>query len=691
MRCWVSALFLLALAGRAGASDKVDIADLELESLLDPEVVSASRRLEKVSEAPASVFVLTAEEIRDQGFRSIAEALASVPGLFVADQRAFQYLGVRGINIPDDESTHVLVMIDGHPINNSGLTNTYISRDLPVTLAALERIEVIFGPAGGIYGPFAFFAVINFITGAGHPGVSASLAGDADATRPNGAEAAFTADARLKELEVFVHAGAFHTAGVDFSFPGLDTPGRPAPDGGAVPGTDSGNAQNFYTRLRWREWTLSAGYVNRSAGDPFASYLSVVGDSNNQYGNRIGFATLAWEKRLLPELELMAQLSYDAARATDRYIYPSPPAGTGPINDLATDSFESAVLRAELRPREGTLITLGADDQLHHTVQLTSADLLTNLLNDPVNGVGIGPIDQDYNSLNTYLLLEQSLGSALRFQGGLNFYSNTMSGSRFTGKLSAAYQLSGTDTLKLVWSQGFRPPSVAEELYTDGQYYQQNRALHPERAESTEGIWEHRFGTGVSTRLNAFYSDYQDLIAYRSAPAPGLAGPPDPNNPADYQLQAQNVDAARVLGGEAAFRFLLSGVLQGYGGVSVEHAQLPAGAAEANNFANLTATLALSTHWFWEPLTLSINGQFVSGRNLTATPDLPNPGGVPPYLRVNASARLALPWVPGLNLQLTVVNLFASPITEPLPVDQAPLQSYTLTDPSVRLLLEYRP
>ena len=679
----------LLFASAASALAKVEIGELNLESLLDPEVVSASRRSEKASDAPAAVFVLTGEDIRRQGFRSIADAVATIPGLFVSDQRTFQYVGVRGLNLLDDYSAHVLVLIDGHPMNNSGLTNTFLSRELPVTLAALDRIEVIFGPVGGVYGPFAFFAVLNLVTSAGKGESSAFVSADVDG-RPSAFEAGVTVDRKVGPVEVFFHAGIFRDAGHDFAFPALETPDRPVPPGGRVPGADASEAQNVYGRLRYRELTLTLGYASRRQGDPFASYFTIAGDTRNEWGNRIGFGQLAWEGQLSEGVKVLARLSYDVARATDRFVYPEPPLDIGSTHDFARDTFWSAELRTELRPWSRTRVALGLEGQLHDTLQLFTADSLPDRNVDPVGGVGVGPIAVSYRSLNAHVLLEQGVGESLSLHAGLNLYSHSLFGERLTGKLAAVYRLGTADTFKLVWSQGFRPPTVGEAFYDDALYYAPNPALRPERADSIEAIWERRFGSVASLRLNAFRSVYRDLIGYHSVPTPGLDHPADPNTPSDYRLQPANLDSANVLGAEAAVRLQLRSVLQAYGGVSIARSTLDADAAESANFAQATATAALSTRWPWEPLTISANAQLVSARKLSALPGEELPPSVSPYLRLNASARLEVPGARGLFVQLSALNLLSAAIAEPLPSDQAPLRSFTLPGASFRALLEYR-
>ena len=95
--------------------------------------------------------------------------LNSVRGLYVPNDRNYQYLGIRGFQRPNDYNTRVLVLIDGHRMNDNIYDLGGVGREAMVDVDLIERVEVIRGPSSSIYGSSAFFGVINVITKRGAP------------------------------------------------------------------------------------------------------------------------------------------------------------------------------------------------------------------------------------------------------------------------------------------------------------------------------------------------------------------------------------------------------------------------------------------------------------------------------------------------------------------------------------------
>jgi iron complex outermembrane receptor protein len=138
------------------------LTQVSLEQLGQIEVTTASKRPVKVSRTPAAIYVVTQEDIRRSGATSIPEALRLVPGVEVAriDSNTWS-LGVRGFGSALSRS--VLVLIDGRSVYTPLFAGVYWQVQ-DTLLEDIERIEVIRGPGGTIWGANAVNAVINIIT-----------------------------------------------------------------------------------------------------------------------------------------------------------------------------------------------------------------------------------------------------------------------------------------------------------------------------------------------------------------------------------------------------------------------------------------------------------------------------------------------------------------------------------------------
>ena len=147
-----------ALAQRSGA----ELADLSLEELADLPITSVSRRSERLSDAAASVYVITGEDIRRAGVTSLPEALRLAPNLQVARIDASQYaITSRGFN--NAIGNKLLVMIDGRTIYSPMFSGVFWDQQ-DVMLEDIDRIEVISGPGGTIWGANAVNGIINILT-----------------------------------------------------------------------------------------------------------------------------------------------------------------------------------------------------------------------------------------------------------------------------------------------------------------------------------------------------------------------------------------------------------------------------------------------------------------------------------------------------------------------------------------------
>ncbi len=160
----VRAVVLAAtVAAPVSAQDTTpDLKRMTIEDLLDVEVTTVSRHPEPVTSVPAAVFVITPDDIRRSGAASLPEVLRLAPGLQVARIDGAKWAtGMRGF--ADRLSRAMLVLIDGRAVYSPLFAGTYWEVQ-DVMLEDVERIEVIRGPGGTLWGANAVNGIINIVT-----------------------------------------------------------------------------------------------------------------------------------------------------------------------------------------------------------------------------------------------------------------------------------------------------------------------------------------------------------------------------------------------------------------------------------------------------------------------------------------------------------------------------------------------
>jgi iron complex outermembrane receptor protein len=145
-------------------ADEQDYTDLDIMELaaLSAEVFSASKKVQKLLETPAAVYVVEADEIRRSGHTTLPEILRLVPGASVSRITSNRWgIGVRGFNL--EFASQLLVLIDGRAVYTPTFSGVYWNlQDL--LLEDIERVEVVRGPGAAIWGSNAVNGVINVIT-----------------------------------------------------------------------------------------------------------------------------------------------------------------------------------------------------------------------------------------------------------------------------------------------------------------------------------------------------------------------------------------------------------------------------------------------------------------------------------------------------------------------------------------------
>jgi len=261
-------VMLFTGATPAPAQSLEDRSFADLMKLDAGQVYGAAERLQPVTEAPASVSFITADEIARFGYRTLADVLRAVRGMYVTDNRNFSLLGTRGFGNPGDYNSRILLLINGHRVNDNVFGQAEIGAEFGLDAAMFERVEIIRGPASSLYGDSAFFAVVNVITRSG-----ASLEGGA-ATLETGTLGTRLARGSVGHraangLDLAVSGTYESSDGVDrLYFPAFD---GPETNNGIAEGIDGERVKQFYSRLSFRDLTVTGAYGTRNREVPTAS------------------------------------------------------------------------------------------------------------------------------------------------------------------------------------------------------------------------------------------------------------------------------------------------------------------------------------------------------------------------------------------------------------------------------------
>ena len=291
LKTGVAGFTLASCSGMAWADATPDslsaLKSMSLEDLGEVRVytvVAASKFEQKTTEAPASVSVVTQEEIKRYGYRTLADILGSLQGFNVSYDRDYSYLGVRGLNLGDDNS-RVLLLVDGHRINNNINDSAAIGTDFLLDVDLIERVEVIRGPGSVLYGNNAFFGVINVITRKGGQvnGVEAS----AEYAGFDTYKVRFTAGKSFTNGISFLLSGShYDSAGAEhLYYPQFDQRSSSyygAANNGVAQNQDGDSFSSLFGSVSYWDLTLAGGYIHREKVNPTAPNFTTFNDPRSR-------------------------------------------------------------------------------------------------------------------------------------------------------------------------------------------------------------------------------------------------------------------------------------------------------------------------------------------------------------------------------------------------------------------------
>jgi outer membrane receptor for ferrienterochelin and colicins len=495
-----------------------------------PSVYGAVKYDQKVTEAPASITIITADQIKKYGYRNFTQILDSVPGFFTTNDRNYDYVGIRGFNRPGDYNSRVLLLIDNHRLNDAVYDQAPIGNDGPIDVDLIDRVEIIRGPSSSLYGTNAFFGVINVITKRGKDLKGLEVSGEAG-----------TFDSYKSRMS---YGNKFNN-GLEFLVSGsyLDSVGPrdlfykefndPATNNGHAIKSDSENFQNFFGKASYGDFTLQGGYVSRKKKVPTASFNTIFNSGAEGTLDQRGYLDLKYRHEFANDLALNVRGYYDRYSYRGDFPLDYPPPTLNQDHTQTQQGGAEVTVVKRLFNRHKVILGTEYRDQFQADQNNKDNAPQVTYLDDHRPSTVWALFGQDEWAITDHLLLN----------AGIRHDHYSTFGGTTNPRVGLIYNWTDT-TAKLLYGRAFRAPNPFEQHYnTIG--FLANQNIAPERITTYEAVVEQSLTANLRASATLYHYQIKGLISQVSLPgADGTLGT------ADDELQYQNAESIKANGME---------------------------------------------------------------------------------------------------------------------------------------------
>jgi outer membrane receptor for ferrienterochelin and colicins len=647
---------------------------MELEELMNVEVYTPSKKPERRQIAPASVVVITRQQIMERGYESLEDALRDLPG--------FDFIHVQGTwptiwtqrGLYGDENKRTLLLIDGIVENN--LLEGSVLGGPQYSLHGVERIEVTYGPASALFGANAFGGVINIVTMRGRDTAGLQYQKGAGSYRTRYDKLLIGAEAH--EVDVVVSGSLYDSDGPVFE------ERHPRYSNSYVD-----NAYSIIGRLSYRGITLGFNRFDRPMGEgqfsnspgyyglPGYGYGGAEGSSggtaqSDVFGERPTLwhaytqtAFVKGEVVLADHVELFAVAYHrNTGIALDSYEYDYP--GSGP--DLSRDPYghDSSSTGSELRAS----FAIDDNQDIVAGTQFEWSDIERGYRGSRtiVNAAGAleeVPLGDDERVSDAYAnaavyaqyQLHTELLHMTNFTLGGRVDRSNRYGSSFNPRASIVVAPTERLTFKVLAGTAYRAPN-SFEMFTETNIRKANPDLVPEREVSTEASVSLAVTPDLLVEATGFRNHFTHIIVSNVE-----TGEPIPGSGELTYKQNRNVGDADITGLELKTTAFASEYFDVFANFTYQHAEQNDGTSTYSvpNVARVKGNVG-ATARFPQLFSLYLAGNWVGPRTTApANPDEEIPG----YFVTNAALYAKELPVEDLGLLVTVNNLLDVKYVDP--------------------------
>jgi outer membrane receptor protein involved in Fe transport len=510
---------------------QVDLRNVSLTPLR--EVAAASRRTEQIEDAPASVTIITSQELRAFEYPTIMEALRGVRGVALTFDSIYGNAAVRGLGQPNDYNNRLLVLNDGAVLNENILYQPFIHYDGRTDLGDVDRIEIVRGPGSVLYGTGAVSGVVNLVNRPRDDPDSMEVqvsSYDNAVARVRG----MIKRTLAPDAGVWVSASAARSDGRETILL-FDADGDGRDEANRIQAFDKFHSYSTAAKAWYHAVTVQGFATLRNISIPTGSFDTIVNRPQNQYDDGRALGEIRFEPVLNDKLQLLTRGYVNYGYFHLDYLYDAEgdtPEGPVPWEQPYFETYKGSWGGGEVRlvstPIKPLRLTIGSEVAHHWQVEMKTGEIEFD-----DSETSILDLDAPYTVFAGYGLAEWQPHKKVLLSAGVRADRWDLSQdarSLETGESNVAEDFTSINPrvavilkptpdniVKLMGGRAFRAPSTYEYFYTDGGTTQVTSdccggSLEPEIVYQGEVEYTHRFNEDWSALGSGFALLAQNII-----------------------------------------------------------------------------------------------------------------------------------------------------------------------------------
>ncbi len=499
-----------------------------------------------VKKAPGIVSVITGQEIKNMGYRTLTDFLRTVPGFEISKR------GIYGTAIPYvrgvESDNRIRVMVNGHFVNNPYKGEAFQNFD-DFPLENVDKIEIIRGPGSALYGENALMGAVNIIT---------KDAPDTGGIKVNSGYGSFDTiegnvlfGEKYGELSV---TGMIHytetngykesinsdfVTSLDNSFSSFGFP-----TASEAPGSPEDWRRKYILNLKtnYKDFYFEGFYLNKNRGGYLGIQDALTNETNIE--NNYVFTELKYKKIFADKFTINPRIYYD--QFDDNYYVESLPEGTtlpldtnndglyetfhtypdGLIgNGIYSQKIAGAEIPVNIELFEGNIVTVGMEFRWLNQTNIQYNANFNPLTYEPLSS--LQGFSDTYPFLkeitrkiwSAYLQDVWDISKTINLTMGLRFDDYSDFGSEVSPRVGITWEFMENATIKSLYGRAFRAPNFSDMYITNQPAVQGNEGLEPETIDTYEIGLQYKYNVNtytIQSGINYFYNDIEDFISLRS-------------------------------------------------------------------------------------------------------------------------------------------------------------------------------